>query len=261
MVKKNSSIIEEIHSDGVIEIRLNFNDENSISFDNLQELDDIFHRLEESQNVRTIVLTSASENNFTVGLNPSMFLDAPKKRVLEIVEMLFQSSSRIFFFPQPVIAAISGHCMGAGAVISSYCDYRYIADKKIRMGFPEANIGMNMPSFTVRILTDIMGLSKAADTLYRGRAFKPHEALEAGLVDAVFESDNFRNEVFSRAAKLARLPRESSRGIKEALRKHYKTVYEDVYNFDVENTVNTILSVNTQEGFRSILEKRRPKFS
>jgi enoyl-CoA hydratase len=189
-----------------------------------------------------------------------MFIGASKDRVREIVEMIFQASSRVFFFPQPVIAVINGYCMGAGAIIASYCDYRYIADSKIRLGFPEASIGMNVPSFSACILTDILGLRDASHTLYRAKAFKPQEALSAGMVDAVYSEESLSYESFAHADRLAKLPRESSRGIKEALRKHYKKIYEDVYAFDVENTVNTILSDNTQEGFRSILEKRRPKF-
>ncbi|MDH5655365.1 MAG: enoyl-CoA hydratase/isomerase family protein [Spirochaetia bacterium] len=253
-------IEEEIHPDGVIEIRMNFNPENTFSFENLCEMNDIFLRLAESSNVRVIVLSSASEDYFTAGLDPSLFLGESKKRIREVVEMIFESSSRIFFFPQPVIAAVNGHCMGAGAVIASYCDYRFLADRKLRFGFPEAAIGMNVPSFSVKILTDILGLPSVTDMLYKSKAFKPNEALEAGLVDALVPPENLRKEIFTHAAKLAKLPRESSRGIKEALRKHYKAVYEDVYQFDLENTINTILSENTQEGFLSIKEKRRPRF-
>ena len=257
----NSGIQEIIHPEGVIEISLNLGEFNALTPDALKEISDILHRLSESSNIRCLALTSKNEKFFSNGLDPSMMIGASEKKVRELVELIFEASSRLFFFPRPAAAVIGGHCMGAAAILSLYCDYRFMTDRGARYCFPEANIAMNVPSFTARILIDLLGLKNAANLLYTAKALKAPEAKEIGMVHEIFPASELHEKSFMEIEKLGRLPEESSSGIKEALRMHYRKLYDDLYEFDVTSTVRTILSKNTQEGFLSIVEKRRPRFS
>lgn len=256
----NGPFIEQIHSGGILEIRFNLNEQNTLEIESLKGFEEILESHRSNTKIKAIALSSEVEGFFSNGLSPSLFLDAGRSDIQKNVEMIFATSTKLFFYPVPVISILSGHCMGAGAVLALYSDYRFIADRRARIGFPEALIGMSFPAFTARILSDLIGTSRARDILYEGRALKGKAALDMGLVDGVYPQEELHEKSFQKLATIVRSPVEALRGIKASLRNHYKTLFLDTYESDVSIMVETLLSKNTQEGFRAILEKRPPSF-
>ena len=81
------------------------------------------------------------------------------------------------------------------------------------------------------------------------------------LKEAYHSDNELVTSTFKFAEKLATKPKESLTGIKRSLRESYRTLAKEVKQWDIDEMVKTILSDNTQEGFLSIKEKRRPKFT
>ena len=255
------NIFEEIKTGHVLELKFKFNELNSLNKDAFLNLGQKIDELSINKPCRVLILTSGVEGFFSNGLDPLMFLDRTEKEIRENFTVVIESAEKLFFLPIPMIVLLNGHCMGAGSVFALYGDYRFMVDKKARIAFPEALVGMTFPAGAAMYLRDIVGMKNARDLLFTGKALKGHEAKEIGLVDEVYTSEEIHSKAMVLALKLAELPPESSSGIKTSLRESYRSVISELKKKDIETAVKIILGKNSQEGFRSILEKRRPKYS
>lgn len=259
-LKTSDSGLEIQIVDGVLVVGLNFNENNRMNVAAFEAFGACFDRYRDAPEVRAAVLRSARTGFFTNGLDPAMFLDQPRDAVRSAVAKILEATGKFCFFPAPTVIALGGHAMGAGAVFALAADYRIMAARGARIGFPEAAIAMNFPSFAAKLLTDLVGAAKARDLLFSAEFLKGPEALAAGLVDAICAPEELDAAALAAARRYADMPFGSSRGIKKALREPYREFSARAAAGDLEDMVAAILTANAQEGFRSIQEKRRPRF-
>lgn len=252
--------IIEIKEGNVTELKLQLNEVNDLDKDGFQLLNDTVTKCAKDESLRVLVLTSGANGFFSNGLKPELFLDRSESEIRDAVRLVLDTAEQLFFFPVPAIIAINGHCLGAGSVFAIYSDYRLMADKKARIGFPEMVIGMNFPSIAVRYLESVVGHRNAKELMFGGRPLKGPEAKSIGLVDEIYPEEELNSKAHELARKLASNAPSSLRGIKASMRHSYRPLLESLREWDIEETVKTILTKNCQEGFRSILEKRRPNF-
>ncbi|WCL50001.1 enoyl-CoA hydratase/isomerase family protein [Leptospira sp. GIMC2001] len=258
----NSTKLEIIqHNQGrLIEVKMNFNSKNTYDLEGLQLILDTLHKIKSMESIRAMILSSNQESYFSNGLEPTLFLDATHKEVHQAVSLLMDASQAFYFFPYPTLSLIQGHCMAAGAVFAIFSDYRFMVDKAARIGFPEVAIGLNFPSFPAKVLSHIVGHNHARDLLYSGKLWKADQALASGLIDEIYSKDTIRTKALEFSTKLSNLPLGSARGIKKSLLDFHRHGIEQLIEWDTNALVETILSRDGQEGFRSILESRKPQF-
>jgi enoyl-CoA hydratase/carnithine racemase len=111
-----------------------------------------------------------------------------------------QVLARILTLPFRTIAAINGHCIGAGLFLALACDYRIMRTKRGYLQWPEARLGM-------RLTKGFMELSKAKikseDVLREGiltaKKYSPNEALASGIIDATYPIEELYNRAFQLA--------------------------------------------------------------
>jgi enoyl-CoA hydratase/carnithine racemase len=90
--------------------------------------------------------------------------------------------------PKPVIAAISGVCVGGGLSLAMCCDFR-VADGSARIGVPVARIGLAYPTVQLQRLAWLIGVSRARRWLYEGSLHGTAEALDSGFIDSAADGD------------------------------------------------------------------------
>lgn len=95
---------------------------------------------------------------------------------------------RILRLPQPTIALLDGHALGAGAELAFACDFR-IATSRLRIGNPEPSLGIAPAAGASWRLVDLVGEPLAKEMLLTGRILNGHEALEVRLVSEITEPD------------------------------------------------------------------------
>lgn len=260
----NNTIQETIHTDarlgGVVELSLDLNENNRIDQAGFARLGELFEKHSSSGDCRALILRSAVAGYFTNGLAPEMFLDQERATIEENVRVILTATARLAFFPKPVVCAMNGHSMGAGAVFAACADFRLMAEKGGCIGFPEAQIAMNFPAFSAKLLSELVGPARARRLLFFAPLLKPKEALEIGLIDSIHPAEELDAEARKLAAKLAGLRPGSSVGIKKAFTRLQSDYARTVLEEDVQGLVETILTADAQEGFRSIAEGRRPNF-
>ena len=243
-----------------IKLVLNLGNKNEIN----QVFNDAFARFLDTygknDQIRAVLITARGEY-FSNGFDPKALLGAGEETALAIVGGAFRLTQKLYNSNIISICAINGHCMGMGAVLSLFCDFRFIADKKARIGFPEALIGMAVPNAPAILLQDLVGGKMARELAITGRALKPDEAGEIGLIDEIYSAEELVPKAEKFAAKMAKLPAQSIAGNKIALRFRYSQGLMDAaWEQDIQNS-RFILNASAQEGLKSIIEGRRPVFN
>jgi 3-hydroxyacyl-CoA dehydrogenase/enoyl-CoA hydratase/3-hydroxybutyryl-CoA epimerase len=155
---------------------------------------------------RGLVIESAKRSGFILGADINEFSNL--QDAAQAAEMATRGQDvlgRIASLSVPTVAAIDGFALGGGLELALACDYRIAAESYERtLGLPEVQLGIH-PGFggSVRAV-EILGPPLALDIMLTGRSLSPHEALKAGLVDAVVPREALRS-----AAKdwIARRPR------------------------------------------------------
>ncbi|MCZ8155898.1 MAG: enoyl-CoA hydratase/isomerase family protein [Leptospira sp.] len=256
-----SPFLEIYHSDRILEIKMQSNEKNTFDFATFQAFENLLIKHASDEKIRVLLFTSAQTQFFSNGIEPTLMYNKSDAEVRDAVTLLIRCATLYFNFPVPTIAVINGHCMAAGAVFALYSDYRYMVDKGGRIGFSEALVGLNFPSAPTMVLRDLVGTAKSRDLLYNGKQLKGSEAKEIGLVDEIFPIESLFLESKKLAESLAKLTYNSARGMKTAQRSYYQPIIDSITQRDIDTFVETIQSNDGQEGFLSLIEKRRPKFS
>jgi enoyl-CoA hydratase len=211
--------------------------------------------------IRVIVMRGATPEAFIAGADISEFpamradadqarayRDAPNRAIAAMVEC-----------SKPIVAMISGVCIGGGVQVALACDIR-IAARGTRLGVPAARLGLAYPLEGVTMLSHTVGPANARDILLSARLFDAEEALQMGLVNRIVDAEkleeNVRDYVLKMATNAPLTMAAAKLAIREALKdrddRDGKTVSAMVARcFDSEDY---------REGVRAFLEKRRPNF-
>ena len=168
---------------------------------------------------------------------------------------------RVFESTKPVIAAINGPAVGVGATMTLPMDVR-LAAEEARIGFVFARRGIVPEACSSWFLPRAVGISRAMEWVATGRVFGAQEALEAGLVRAVYPA----GELLDAARELAREIADNTAPVSVALaRKMMWTMLGAehpmiAHRADSRGMFYRGQSADAQEGVTSFLEKRPPQF-
>ena len=169
----------------VLELYINTNETNSMDLPFFHALSAAMDQAETDPGVKAVILSGRNEKFFSNGFNPALFVGKSIDEIRESLRTALAAAGKVLFSGKPVVCAMNGHAMGVGAVLALFSDYRVLAERKGRIGFPESLIGINFPSTSAHILTKLVGLRSARDLLYSGRALKSEEALALGLLSLI----------------------------------------------------------------------------
>lgn len=172
-----------------------------------------------------------------------------------------QFTLRVFESTKPVIAAINGPAVGVGATMTLPMDVR-LAAEEARIGFVFARRGIVPEACSSWFLPRAVGISRAMEWVATGRVFPAREAMDAGLVRAVYPA----GELLNAARALAREIADNAAPVSVALaRKMMWTMLGAehpmiAHRADSRGMFYRGQSADAQEGVTSFLEKRHPQF-
>lgn len=241
-------------------IKINHNAANTLTSDSFEGFRDSLKKFENDDNIRVVVFTGNDAGYFSNGFEPALFLNQSYEYNHKVCRLVNETALYFFFYPKPIIACLNGHAMGAGAVFALFSDWRTMPEAGGRLGFPEALLGMNFPAFVARYMQDLIGIQATRDILFGGKSLKGPDALEIGLADKVFPEATLVAETLKFAEKLAKSPLQTLSGMKRARTEPYRALFESLRESDAAKLAEIMSSPVTQEGLKSIVEKRRPKF-
>jgi len=125
---------------------------------------------------------------------------------------------RIFGHPQPVVVAVTGHALAAGALLVLACDTRIGADVPAKIGLNETAIGMGLPRYAVELAAARLAPSHLTRSAIQGEIFDPAGALAAGYLDSIVAAEDCEAAAIAEARLLGALSSSAYRHTKLALR-------------------------------------------
>jgi 2-oxoglutaroyl-CoA hydrolase len=216
------------------------------------QLRGVFEEADADESVRFVVLTGAG-GSFTAGGDIAGFLQASPWTVSKLAENVAAPER----CSKPVIAALGGYVFGVGFELALACDFR-IATDDVRLGLPEATIGMIPGSGGTQRLVRLIGLGRAKDVIMRGRRIDAQQALSLGLVTEVVP--DLDAAVASLCDELRRLSPLALAMAKRVLNLAYDGPLP--LGLEVEGLAYGLLrqTHDFREGVEAFVEKRPPTF-
>jgi enoyl-CoA hydratase/carnithine racemase len=234
---------------------------NALNLRTWQRIPEAVAELDRDPAVRVIVMRGATPEAFIAGADisefPSMRADAAQARAYR--DAPNNAIAALLESPLPVIAMISGVCVGGGVQVALACDIR-IAARGTRLGVPAARLGLAYPLEGVIALAQTVGHANARDILLSARLFDADEALAMGLVNRVVDGAELESVVRDYATKMAANAPLTMHAAKAAVAEALKDPAERNRKLISEMVAMCFDSEDYQEGVLAFLEKRRPHF-
>jgi enoyl-CoA hydratase len=159
----------------------------------------------------------------------------------------------------PLVAAVSGFCLGGGCELAMACDL-IVASETAQFGQPEINLGVLPGAGGTQRLTRAVGKAVAMDVILSGRFLSADEALRAGLVARVTAREAWLEEAKRVARAIAAKSPVSVRLAKEAVDAAFETPLSAGVEFERRAFYLARASEDATEGLRAFVEKRKPDF-
>ena len=239
-------------------IRLNRPDAlNALNTTIMRELAEAVTAADANDKVRCIVLTG-SEKAFAAGADVREM--AAKSFAEVFVENLFgPETDAIARVRKPMIAAVSGYCLGGGCELAMMCDFILAADTA-KFGQPEINLGIPAGMGGTQRLTRLVGKSKSMDMHLTGRFMEAAEAERCGLVSRVVPAKALIEETLKIAGKIAEKSMVTAMLVKEAVDRAQETTLAEGLLHERRLFHAAFATEDQKEGMAAFLEKRQPQF-
>ena len=162
--------------------------------------------------------------------------------------------------PVPIIAAGNGAAYGGGCELAAMADFAYAA-RHARFAQTEVKLGIIPGAGGTQNLARAVGERRAKELILSGRVFSAEEALEWGLVNAVFEAETLLAETHATAEQIAANGPIAVRQAKQAITRGLQMSVADGLAFEIEAYNRTVPTKDRLEGVAAFNEKRVPKFN
>ena len=238
-------------------VRLNRPEQlNALSNQLMGELVGALENLEADDAIRCIVL-AGDERAFAAGADISELRDTPTLDLYFGARL--EKWDAIRKLRTPLVAAVSGFCLGGGCELAMACDL-IVASETAQFGQPETGVGVMPGAGGTQRLTRAVGKAKAMDVILTGRFLDAWEAERAGLAARVVAKDAWLDETKRIAHTIAAKAPVGQRLAKEAVNRAFETTLEA--GLDVERKLFHLAhsTEDAKEGLAAFGEKREPEF-
>ena len=205
--------------------------------------------------VRAIVL-AGGEKAFAAGADIGMMATASAMEMYEARGRI-DAWDRIRGVRTPLVAAVSGYCLGGGNELAMACDL-IVCSPSAQFGQPETGVGIIPGAGGTQRLTRAVGKSLAMDVILSGRFLSADEALRAGLVARV--ADDWLAEAKAVAHAIAAKAPVATRIAKEMVDHAFETTLAAGVADERKALYLAFASGDAREGLSAFVEKREPKF-
>jgi enoyl-CoA hydratase len=203
------------------------------------------------------VVITGNERAFAAGADIKEMADASAVEMLSMDQIsLFD---RIMNIKKPVIAAVSGWCLGGGNELAMSCDL-IIASETARFGQPEINLGVIPGAGGTQRLTRAVGKAIAMEMVLNNRTLTAQEALQFGLVNRVVPVERYLEEALGLAEQIAGRAPLAVRLGKEAVNHAFESFLSDGLADERRAFYFLFASQDQKEGMSAFVEKRKPNW-
>jgi enoyl-CoA hydratase/carnithine racemase len=237
---------------------------NPLTFDSYAELRDTFRGLAADEGIKAVVIAS-NGGHFSSGgdvhdiIGPLLARDM--KGLLAFTRMTGDLVKAMRACPQPVIAAVDGVCVGAGAMIALSADLR-IATPAARTAFLFARVGLaGCDMGACAMLPRVVGQGRAAELLLTGRTMSAEEGERWGFFNRVVASDVLESEATSLARSLAEGPTFAHMMTKTMLNQEWSMTLDQAIEAEAQAQAICMQTQDFKRAYDAFVAKQKPQFS
>jgi enoyl-CoA hydratase/carnithine racemase len=251
-------------ADGVARIRLDRPErKNPLTFESYAELRDAFRALAYAKSVKAVVF-AANGGNFSSGgdvhdiIAPLTAMGMPG--LLDFTRMTGDLVKAMRHCPQPIIAAVDGVSVGAGAIIAMASDLRY-ATPEAKTAFLFNRVGLaGCDMGACAILPRIVGQGRASELLFFGRTMSAEEGLAWGYFNALVPADTLEAHAMTMAKKLAQGPSFANGITKNQLNMEWDMSLDTAIEAEAQAQAICMQTKDFERAYRAFVDKRQPVF-
>jgi len=247
--------------DGIGVVTLDKPPANSYDRAFIEELAAAVREAADDDDVKMVVVRSASERFFSAGADVKAFNESSVESNMEMIRLSHETLSSIAAIPKVFVAEINAHALGGGLEIALACDLRFAAEGDYMLGTPEVTLGVLPGNGGTQRLPRLIGWSRALDLMVTGRTVTPADALELGIVDTVFPAGELREKTEAYARRLASGATKAIGNIKLAVHEGLELGLAGGLERERELVEELFSSEDGREGIAAFAEKRAPVFS
>lgn len=250
----NNTIQIERHGSTAV-IILNRGTTNAINPELLDDLTASMDDFKDDDSVHSLILTGNNEKFFSIGFDLPAISRMTRENFAGFYETFNRFCIELFTYPLPTIAAMKGHAVAGGCIISLCCDYRYIAEGKKYMGLNEIKLGVPLPHPNDCILKNLVSMQNYRDIMYFGDYYLPEDLYRMGLVDDILPMTELIPRALQQARSLGSLNRAAFRIMKSSKTGPVKKEIMSDLKTREKKFVECWYSDFTQEKIKEALEK------
>ncbi|HEX9965303.1 MAG TPA: enoyl-CoA hydratase family protein [Allosphingosinicella sp.] len=252
------------YADGVATITLNRPErKNPLTFESYAELRDAFRALVYAREVKAVVVAGAG-GNFSSGgdvheiIGPLTQMDMPG--LLDFTRMTGDLVKAMRACPQPIVAALDGVCVGAGAIVAMASDLR-LATPECKTAFLFTRVGLaGCDMGACAILPRIVGQGRAAELLYTGRSMSAQEGERWGFHNRLVPRETLLEEAGALARSLASGPTFAHGITKTQLNQEWNVGLETAIEMEAQAQAICMATNDFRRAFEAFAAKKTPEF-
>ncbi|MBM1813644.1 enoyl-CoA hydratase family protein [Pseudosulfitobacter pseudonitzschiae] len=251
-------------AEGIATVRLSRPErKNPLTFDSYAELRDWFRDLHYADDVQAVVFAS-NGGNFSSGgdvhdiIGPLTNMNM--KELLRFTRMTGDLVKAILGCGKPVIAAIDGICVGAGAIIAMASDLR-IGTPEAKTAFLFTRVGLaGCDMGACAMLPRIIGQGRAAELLYTGRSMSAEEGEKWGFFNRLVDADALEAEARALAVQIAAGPNFAHMMTKTMLAQEWSMSLDQAIEAEAQAQAICMQTTDFERAYRAFVAKERPVF-
>jgi enoyl-CoA hydratase len=233
---------------------------NALDVEHAETLRDTLAELAADETARVVVLTGAGEKAFIAGADIKHMQGLGVLEARRWGELGHACGSLLETMPKPTIAAINGYALGGGCELALACDLR-LASSNAKIGQPEIDLGI-LPGWggSVRLArTTTLGFAK--EMILTGKPVDAATALQHGLVNAVYEPGELREQTLELCRSLEAKSPVALAYAKEAVNLALQGPHRTNLESEARLFAMLFASEDQKEGMAAFVEKRPPEFT
>ena len=217
--------------------------------------------------MKTVVLTGAGENFCSGGdvheiIGPLVEMKNAGRmdELLAFTRMTGDLVKAMRACPQPIVAAVDGACVGAGAILAMASDLR-IGTARSKIAFLFTRVGLSGADMgACAMLPRIIGQGRASELLYTGRSMGGEEAERWGFYNRLAEPDILLDEATALARSLAGGPAFAQGMTKRCLHQEWAMGVDEAIEAEAQAQAICMQTEDFERAYRAFVAKERPQF-
>lgn len=236
---------------------------NPLTFESYAELRDWFRELVYADDVEAVIFAPNGGNFSSGGDVHDIIAPLTKmsmKELLAFTRMTGDLVKAMVNCGKPIIAAVDGVCVGAGAIIAMASDLR-IATPEAKTAFLFTRVGLaGCDMGACAILPRIIGQGRAAELLYTGRSMSADEGREWGFYNRVVPAEELLSSAEAMATRIAAGPNFAHMMTKTMLAQEWSMSIEQAIEAEAQAQAICMQTADFERAYRAFVAKEKPQF-